>query len=832
MDSFNQLIEQIKFHLNDYLKEKKVEFTHGKIKCLNPNHEDNHPSMSYVPNTGDKILHCFSCGASYNILHVVKILDSKPNRGPGLLQSTIPWLCEKFSIPYNPEDISVSPEQIEISEYRELYESAAQVFKELATYENTNARKWNDAFCKDKGIGSVNWVKFKERLCQHGGYEEDYFITRDITSKLFNEDRITYVIKDHYGRVCGFAARDMKWHKEKKTPKFINTSGFVPIYQKGKILYGAHLLGSNKHNSEERIDIFEGYGDWITARQAGHNSCVAVCGTSLTSNHIEALKDMGYIHINLVFDGDSPGKAKMAAYLEQYSSIPGIRFTVTLLPFEDSQAEDQRDPDDFIIQYGLTEFMSVRPTSAFDWKLLELKDKGIRGEEIARKLLPYVINETSAIERGNMCVVLAQATGLSEEDLRSEVRNRTNKTIRDIKDYAITKLRNATDATEIQEIFDSAHGRIRAATTQKDHAVFHIAESANHFDKWLTDVQNPVSGISGWKTGFPTLDDPTVLGGIPKKDSIMVFAGPPNHGKSAVLINLVKNLMIQDNKNMTILLWYLDDSRNVAWSKLMASMMGLPILDIKRPDRRIFKDPVLHAKYLECCDFMKTQLNEKNPRLIVKGHEIGNDLMSAEKWIKEVQAKTGNNVVLFIDAVNDMSTGDPSHDGNERLKYIKCFDWFQRTTEMLEYTVLTVCHVTKSGISKGKPDVFDASETAKILYSAKFFGMVYSELDYFSQKGMRNQTPKYWQDTTITPDANGPQKDNKQPIVELAVQKSKESAFKGSIYFRHKSEACWMDEIRGAEYENLIAWNEEEIRKTASSNLVLNDRMSNDPEFD
>jgi hypothetical protein len=41
-----------------------------------------------------------------------------------------------------------------------------------------------------------------------------------------------------------------------------------------------------------------------------------------------------------------------------------------------------------------------------------------------------------------------------------------------------------------------------------------------------------------------------------------------------------------------------------------------------------------------------------------------------------------------------------------------------------------------------------------------------------------------------------------------------------------------MDEIRGAEYENLIAWNEEEIRKTASSNLVLNDRMSNDPEFD
>jgi hypothetical protein len=175
-----------------------------------------------------------------------------------------------------------------------------------------------------------------------------------------------------------------------------------------------------------------------------------------------------------------------------------------------------------------------------------------------------------------------------------------------------------------------------------------------------------------------------------------------------------------------------------------------------------------------------------------------------------------------------MSTGDAGTDGNERLKFIKCYDWFQRTTEMLEYTVITVCHITKAGIAKGKGEIFDAAETGKILYSSKVIGMVYSELDYFSQGGRRNQTPRFWTDKTVIVDPNGPIKDNKQPIVELAIQKSKESSFKGSIFFRHKAEACWMEEIRGVELDNLLAYNDREIK----NNVVNAINLANEtPEF-
>lgn len=42
-----------------------------KINCLNPAHADNNPSMSY--DKRKKILHCFSCGASYDLIDLVQL---------------------------------------------------------------------------------------------------------------------------------------------------------------------------------------------------------------------------------------------------------------------------------------------------------------------------------------------------------------------------------------------------------------------------------------------------------------------------------------------------------------------------------------------------------------------------------------------------------------------------------------------------------------------------------------------------------------------------------------------------------------------------------------
>lgn len=57
--------EELRGHLLDYLRDTGRVMDRGYIKCLNPSHDDKHPSMSY--DAKRKILHCFACGATYDI---------------------------------------------------------------------------------------------------------------------------------------------------------------------------------------------------------------------------------------------------------------------------------------------------------------------------------------------------------------------------------------------------------------------------------------------------------------------------------------------------------------------------------------------------------------------------------------------------------------------------------------------------------------------------------------------------------------------------------------------------------------------------------------------
>lgn len=60
--------ESAKSHLLDYLNAKGIN-TSTNFSCLNPSHEDKHPSMSYDQRRNR--CHCFSCGADYDIFDLI-----------------------------------------------------------------------------------------------------------------------------------------------------------------------------------------------------------------------------------------------------------------------------------------------------------------------------------------------------------------------------------------------------------------------------------------------------------------------------------------------------------------------------------------------------------------------------------------------------------------------------------------------------------------------------------------------------------------------------------------------------------------------------------------
>lgn len=58
----------VKDRLEDYLRDKDID-TSKPFRCLNPEHADHKPSMSYDKDR--KAVHCFSCGADYDIFSLI-----------------------------------------------------------------------------------------------------------------------------------------------------------------------------------------------------------------------------------------------------------------------------------------------------------------------------------------------------------------------------------------------------------------------------------------------------------------------------------------------------------------------------------------------------------------------------------------------------------------------------------------------------------------------------------------------------------------------------------------------------------------------------------------
>ena len=60
-------------HILDYLDSKGITLFKGFTNCLNPEHPDDKPSMSYDDRRNK--MHCFSCSADYGLIDLIQILD-------------------------------------------------------------------------------------------------------------------------------------------------------------------------------------------------------------------------------------------------------------------------------------------------------------------------------------------------------------------------------------------------------------------------------------------------------------------------------------------------------------------------------------------------------------------------------------------------------------------------------------------------------------------------------------------------------------------------------------------------------------------------------------
>jgi DNA primase len=120
-----QAIEYLKPRIEDYLSFMGIN-TRRNFRCLNPNHEDIHPSMSLDKRSYQA--HCFSCGAKYDVFSLIGLNENLQSFPQQLKRA-----CELYNVQlddYKPKVVSIptrkaTPVRVQVQDYNQYFQNCA-----------------------------------------------------------------------------------------------------------------------------------------------------------------------------------------------------------------------------------------------------------------------------------------------------------------------------------------------------------------------------------------------------------------------------------------------------------------------------------------------------------------------------------------------------------------------------------------------------------------------------------------------------------------------------------------------------------------------------------
>ena len=148
--------------------------------------------------------------------------------------------------------------------------------------------------------------------------------------------RMMIPLMDQGGQVIGFTGRIIG--NVPNAPKYLNTPQTL-LYDKGH-----HIFALSQAKEAIRksgfVVMVEGNLDVVSSHQAGVAQTVATAGTSMTENHLKAVKRLTS-DVRLCYDSDKAGVAATERAIE-LASHEGVELTIISLP------DGAKDPDELI----------------------------------------------------------------------------------------------------------------------------------------------------------------------------------------------------------------------------------------------------------------------------------------------------------------------------------------------------------------------------------------------------------------------------------------------------------------------------------------------------
>ncbi len=329
-----------------------------------PFHEDHNPSMSVSPDK--QIYRCFVCGNTGNVFTFVeKFL------GVSFAEAVF-TVAKSCGVVISSEQTLKKEDKLQ--KEHELMALVLKIYQNnLRAFEGEKAL----AYLQKRGLFDATIKEFEIGLSLNKNILHDLLKEKEYGDKMLEDlglincnekefldvfrNRILFPIHDLNGYVVGFTGR---CYLTDIVPKYLNTKETY-LFKKGKVLFNYHRARDAIRLSKTLI-LVEGNMDAIRLSSVGIKNVVALMGTSLTKEQIEALKKLR-VHLVLMLDNDEAGES--ATYsIGNLLEEQGFSFSVVRL-------NGAKDPDEYVVQFGKEAMMSnlEKSFSFMDFKLNYLK---------------------------------------------------------------------------------------------------------------------------------------------------------------------------------------------------------------------------------------------------------------------------------------------------------------------------------------------------------------------------------------------------------------------------------------------------------------------------
>lgn len=782
-----EIIQVLFYKLEDYLEIIGLEKIGSHYRCIS--HPDENASMSIVPSNRG-ILKCFGCGETFTIFDVCHIMEGYPKEGEGFFTQMIPHLCEVLKVPY--EAKVITPEQQKRILTYKAYEEASNLitFTDAPLLDSyLKIRNISKSVASYYKIGAISSFKeYKEKMLSLG-YEEKFLQSVGLlNTKIFNENNLIFTINNDHGRPVAFVARRMDYTEDSGFSKYYNSEN-SDIYTKGNVLYNFDMA----RKSTPPLYIVEGYIDCIQLCQSGITNVVALGSTAFTDgsrmSHVQLLQKYSINDIILCFDQDEAGRKNLKKTVDILVKYRDLKVSILELPSENGE---KVDCDSYLQNHTKEEFLALKKKSLFEYKL-DSYPYDANGEDIAKEMVQYIYNTDNRISHFVMAEALSKKTGIPVDIIMNQVNAHFNEQdFKALQELEQTKndlnkaIKKCSNLDELKNVLNNNLENIHVVNNIGANDISIYKQRLMEFKKSLKENNRRTFRLGKFKM----LDK--ALEGIPIGPSYIAIAAVPNIGKSTFVRNLTYEMLLA-NPDLMVLMFSIDDSFEKVIPSYVAMDSKLNISQVRKPYETIKDD----REKLSKLNIGWRNIESLSNRLIVKDLKDGvGTLAEIERNIKAYKNQyPDKNLLAVIDNFHNL------HDfanQDTRIKFMNLSDMIKGLTVTYSMPIINIMELRKQERAEAKPNLQDIKETNDIMYDADIIMLMHQELN-----NIRERSDMYWKSRDEGKNFFG--EDIKFPINELIIAKTKESGFKGSLYFRFRSDRAIFHEMLAKEIRDANA---------------------------